>query len=92
MIQEPLTPCSIVLVGLLPPVVYGALTERDKMQLTIEKPLRKYESILILHPDCTEEEQKEFFRKNKGILSDFNGEYECVETWGKRRLGNAINK
>ena len=44
------------------------------MELTVEKPLRRYESIIIVHPDATEEEQKQLFQKNAGIVKSFNGE------------------
>jgi len=56
------------------------------------QPLRKYESIVILHPDCTEEEQKALFKKNKDILKSFDGEFNHIDTWGRRKLANPINK
>lgn len=55
-------------------------------------PIRKYEAVIILHPDYTEEEQKEFFQKNKGIISDFKGNIHSLDTWGKRKLANPIGK
>ncbi len=54
--------------------------------------LRKYEAIVILHPDCTEDEQKIFFRKNRDIIKSFKGEINHLDTWGKRRLANPIHK
>lgn len=53
---------------------------------------RKYESVLILHPEATEEQQKELFKKNKSIIESFKGEVSCVESWGKRSLANPIEK
>ena len=62
------------------------------MELNVPRPKRKYESIIILHPEMTEEDQKKFFQKNKEILSSYEGEYNHVDTWGKRRLANQIDK
>jgi len=53
---------------------------------------RKYELVVILHPDASEEEQKAFFRKNKEILQSFQGEIHHIDTWGKRKLGNPVNR
>jgi small subunit ribosomal protein S6 len=54
--------------------------------------LRKYEAVIILHPDTTEEDQKGFFTKNKGILENFKGTIHSLDTWGKRKLANPIGK
>ena len=62
------------------------------MELNVEKPLRKYEAIIIMHPDATEEEQKALFQKNAEIIKNFKGEVVQVNTWGKRKLANAIGK
>ncbi len=62
------------------------------MELNIPRPKRKYETIIILHPDTTEEDQKAFFKKNKDILGSYEGEFHHVDTWGKRRLANHIDK
>lgn len=62
------------------------------MELNIPRPKRKYETIIIMHPESTEEEQKKFFKKNKEILASFDGEYHHLDTWGKRKLANQINK
>lgn len=51
-----------------------------------------YEVVLIMHPDTTLEEQKELFRKNKGIIETFKGKMNSIETWGKRNLANQIGK
>lgn len=54
--------------------------------------VRKYEGVVILHPDTTEEDQKAFFQKNKGIIGDFSGTIHNLDTWGKRKLANPIGK
>lgn len=54
--------------------------------------LRKYEAVIIMHPDTSEEEQRGLFRKNRDILKSFKGEYNHLDTWGKRRLANPIHK
>ncbi|MBL7544577.1 MAG: 30S ribosomal protein S6 [Bdellovibrionaceae bacterium] len=51
-----------------------------------------YEGVIMLHPDTTAEDQKEFFKRNKDILKSFSGEYHSVETWGKRTLAYPIAK
>lgn len=53
---------------------------------------RKYEQVVILHPDSSEDEQKNFFRKQKEILASFSGIINHLDTWGKRRLGNPIQR
>ncbi|MCB0393153.1 MAG: 30S ribosomal protein S6 [Bdellovibrionales bacterium] len=52
--------------------------------------IRSYEGVVVLHPDTTEESQKEFFRKNKKIIEDHKGSIHSVETWGKRTIANPI--
>lgn len=56
------------------------------------KVRRKYELVVILHPDATEEEQKSFFKKNREIIAGFAGEVNHLDTWGKRKLGNPIDR
>lgn len=53
---------------------------------------RPYEVVVLVHPDCSLEEQKELFRKNKATISSFKGSVFSLETWGKRNLGSAIGK
>lgn len=62
------------------------------MELNIPKPKRLYETIIIMHPESSEEDQKKLFKKNKEILGSYEGDYNHVDTWGKRRLANQINK
>src|SRR3954467_3450134 len=53
---------------------------------------RKYELVVIMHPDATEEEQKTLFKRNREILGTFDGTVNHLDTWGKRKLGNPINR
>lgn len=54
--------------------------------------IRKYEGVVIMHPDASEDEQKALFRKNVEIIKSFKGELNHLDTWGKRRLANPIEK
>ena len=60
----------------------------------ITKPslIRPYEAVVVMHPDASEDEQKNLFTKNKGIIEGFRGQLNHVDTWGKRRLANPIGK
>lgn len=53
---------------------------------------RNYEVVVLLHPDSSLEEQKELFKKNKGIIEQFGGSIYSLDTWGKRTLANQIGK
>jgi small subunit ribosomal protein S6 len=54
--------------------------------------VRPYEVVVLMHPEATQEEQKELFRKNKGIIQTFKGTINSLDTWGKRNLANPIGK
>lgn len=45
-----------------------------------------------MHPDATVEDQKELFKKNKGIIEQYSGAIYSLDTWGKRNLANHIGK
>jgi small subunit ribosomal protein S6 len=51
-----------------------------------------YETTYILRPDVTEENQKSFLEKIKGIIQAHQGQVIAVEDWGRRRLAYAIKK
>lgn len=53
---------------------------------------RKYELVVIMHPDASEEEQKGLFRKNREIIQGFEGSIFHLDNWGKRKLGNPIDR
>ena len=53
---------------------------------------RHYEVVVLMHPDASLEEQKELFKKNKGIIEQAGGTIYSLDTWGKRTLANSIGK
>lgn len=53
---------------------------------------RKYEAVIILNPDISEDDQKTVLRKNREIIQRFKGDVHHVDTWGKRKLANPIEK
>jgi len=59
---------------------------------TSQNSLRKYESVIILHPDTTEADQKAILSKNSNTINKFGGSIHHLDTWGKRRLANPIKK
>ena len=58
-------------------------------ELKINRP---YEAVILVHPDATEEDQKKLFKNNKKIIEDAGGKWNHIDTWGKRKLANEINK
>ncbi len=62
------------------------------MELEVRPVLRPYEAVVIVHPDATEDEQKQIFRKNKEIIESFKGSVNHLDTWGRRNLANSIKK
>ena len=62
------------------------------MSSLVERPLRYYEGIVILHPDVTEADQKALFKRNAETIQSFKGRVNHLDTWGKRRLANPIKK
>ena len=53
---------------------------------------RPYEAIIMMDDSATEEEQKSLFKKNEAILRSFSGEIHHIDTWGKRKMANPIEK
>lgn len=69
------------------------LNRKDVLVATTSpSEIRKYELVLILHPDASEEEQKAVFKKNGDTIKSFGGSIHHIDTWGKRKLGNPIAK
>lgn len=64
----------------------------EPFELKIKKPLRKYESILIFHPDCKPKELQEFFKAKRTMIQNFLGSLYHIDSWGKRRLIHPIKK
>ena len=53
--------------------------------------MNKYESILIINPNCTDEAVKALESKVTGLINE-NGKVESVENLGKKRLAYEIKK
>ena len=53
--------------------------------------MNKYESIIIIDPNCTEEAIKALESKFTGLINE-NGKVESVENMGKKRLAYEIKK
>ena len=53
--------------------------------------MNKYESIIIINPNCTEEAIKALESKFIGLINE-NGKVESVENMGKKRLAYEIKK
>lgn len=60
--------------------------------MSIEKDLRFYEEVLVLHPDTNESEQKQVFRSVEELLKESKGKIYQVETWGSRPIANPGDK
>ena len=58
-------------------------------QVTVTRP---YEAIIMLDGEASEQDQKDLFKKNKSIIESFSGEINHIDTWGKRKLANPIEK
>ncbi len=54
--------------------------------------IRPYESVVIMMSDAGEEVQKSLFKKNKQIIESFKGKVHNVDSWGRRKLANPIEK
>lgn len=65
----------------------------ETFKLEVRPHLRPYEGVILVHPDASEEDQKNLFRKNKAIIEEqFGGSLKNLDTWGKRSLANPIDK
>ena len=53
--------------------------------------MNKYESIIIINPNCTEEAIKALESKVTGLINK-NGKLESVENMGKKKLAYEIKK
>jgi small subunit ribosomal protein S6 len=60
-------------------------------KLEVRPNLRPYEGVILVHPEASEEEQKNLFKRNKAIIEEqFGGSVKHLDTWGKRTLANPI--
>lgn len=62
------------------------------MELPERSLVRPYEVVILMHPDATEDQQKELMRRNKSIIESFSGALHHIDSWGRRNLANPINK
>ncbi len=53
--------------------------------------MNKYELVVIVAPNLTEEEVKATEEKVKAVITDNSGVIDNVDDWGKRRLAYEIN-
>ena len=53
--------------------------------------MNKYESIIIINPNCSEEDIKALESKVTGLINK-NGKLESVENMGKKKLAYEIKK
>lgn len=54
--------------------------------------LRIYESIIVFHPEATEESRREVQEKAKAAVERCGGEIQATDDWGKRKLAYAVHK
>ena len=53
--------------------------------------MNKYESVIIIDPNCTDEAVKALEEKVTGLINE-NGKVESVENMGKKKLAYEIKK
>ncbi len=53
--------------------------------------MNKYESVIIINPNCTDEDVKSLEGKFTGLING-NGKVESVENMGKKRLAYEVKK
>jgi len=56
------------------------------------KPLRRYETIFITHPELSEEDLSALQEKIRSIMASLKGEMIKLEDWGLKKLGYEIRK
>lgn len=54
--------------------------------------VRKYESVVVMHPDLGEAGSKEFTERIRAILESGGAQISNVEEWGLRELAYRIEK
>lgn len=53
---------------------------------------RLYEQVLVLHPSCSHEEQKEICRISINLIEGRKGQLFRMDTWGSRPISNPRSK
>jgi small subunit ribosomal protein S6 len=71
----------------LPAAAGPALPEGKRWSI-----LRTYESIIIFHPEASEESRREVQDKVRGAIERGGGEVQAMDDWGKRKLAYAVHK
>jgi len=54
--------------------------------------VRTYESIVVFHPEATDEARREVQDKIQSVVEKFGGEIQSKDDWGKRKLAYAVKK
>ncbi len=54
--------------------------------------MRKYETIYILQPDLSEDENKVIADKVQDVIATYKGDFQRLEDWGVRKLAYSIKK
>ena len=54
--------------------------------------MRKYELVVIVHPDLDEANFQAVVEKVSGWVSESGGNVDKIDVWGRRRLAYLINK
>ncbi len=62
------------------------------MELSQTTVTRPYEAVIMMDTDASDQDQKTLFKKNKSIIESYSGEVNHIDTWGKRKLANPIDK
>lgn len=76
------------------PLVWWATNRKEysMLELTETQVVRPYEAVIMMDSTSSEQDQKDLFKKNKGIIESYSGEFNHVDLWGKRKLANPIEK
>ena len=54
--------------------------------------MREYEMILVLKPDCSDDEQERVFGKIQRAFDENGGHFLNKESWGKKKLAYEMQK
>jgi len=54
--------------------------------------MRRYESVVILHPDMPDEDIRSFTERYSNVIKSNGGEIIKVEDWGSKRLAYLVQK
>lgn len=54
--------------------------------------MRTYESIVVFHPEASEDARKDVQDKIRAIVGRLGGQVQTVDDWGKRKLAYPVRK